>query len=222
MKALLEELQSVVEEARQKGIPIAVIGACGLRTYLPSPDKRVSVDADVLTTSTGVDALEALLESRGYRTFTTGPWRRAERSAPERLVIDIAVDAIVDVRTFRSYAIDWSTVTARSEPGRAPIPVPRLEDLLVQKLISAREKDLLDVILVASDESIAVRVDVIARQIEAQDVEIPVTRGCLEAEAAVASGRMAELWAERYGEEVSAESLEKAVRRVREWIENGQ
>src|SRR5260221_13564159 len=124
--------------------------------------------------------LDRLIRACGYQLFTTGPRWRAERLAQERFVIDIAVDAIVDVLSYKAYQIDWGTVAPRAERGRDGVPVPRIEDLVAQKLISAREKDLLDVLLVAS-EPIAVRGDVLAHAVEMQDAEIQVARGCLEA-----------------------------------------
>lgn len=209
MRALLDELAAILTAARASGIPIAVIGACALRTYLSSPDRRTSVDADVLTTKAGLVALESLLTARRYHVYDLGPWRRAERNA-DRMVIDIAVDHIVDVRTFRPYAIDWTTIVNRSD-----LPVPRVEDLLAQKLVSAREKDLLDVILVASDSSVNVSPEVFARVVESNDVEVAVARGILEAEAAVRSGQMARLWAERLAE--APPSFDGALRRLQAW-----
>ena len=55
MKAILDELHAIVGDARTRGIPVAVIGACALRTYLSDPDRRVSVDADLVTTNAGIE-----------------------------------------------------------------------------------------------------------------------------------------------------------------------
>jgi hypothetical protein len=214
VRALLDELAAIVSLAGQRHITLAVIGACALRTYLPDPDTRKSVDADLVTTTADLPALTALLEERGYQVFSTGPWRRAERTNHERIVFDIAVDAIVDMRSFEPYAIDWKTVTERSA-----LPVLAIEDLIAQKLIAAREKDLLDVLLVAAEPSINVDGARMRSAIEARDVEIAVMRGCLEAQGAVTSGRAAELWLERYGTKPAPKVLEDAALRVRKWLE---
>jgi hypothetical protein len=159
--------------------------------------------------------LTSILQARGYHLFSLGPWWRAERETPARMLIDIAIDDIVDVRTFTKYSIEWSALVQRAETGRTSLPVPPLEDLIAQKLIAAREKDLLDVVMLAM-----MPIEVNAERLRAA-VEIPVMRGCLEASASVASGGMAALWRERYGEEVSATALEVAVKKVRAWVENG-
>jgi hypothetical protein len=212
VKALLDELAVIVAAARLRKLRLAVIGACALRTYLSSPDRRTSVDADVLITTDGLASLEALLVERGYRVYDLGAWHRAERNA-DRLVIDIAVDRIVDVRSFQPYMIAWEAVTER-----ASLPVPRIEDLLAQKLVSAREKDLLDVLLVASDASIPVSANGFGEAVESNDVEVPVARGLLEAQAAVQSGRMAQLWTERFGE-APGRALDIALERLMLWKE---
>jgi len=212
VKALLDELVAIVADARSRKLRVAVIGACALRTYLSSPDRRTSVDADLLITADGLASLERLLVERGYRVYDLGAWHRAERDA-DRMVIDIAVDRIVDVRSFKPYVIAWEAVTER-----AFLPVPRIEDLLAQKLVSAREKDLLDVLLVASDTAIAVNANGFGEGVEANDVEIQVARGMLEAQAAVQSGRMAELWVERFGE-APGPALDTALERLMLWKE---
>jgi hypothetical protein len=216
MDPLLTELAAIVDAAERAGVRLAVIGACALRTYLPRPELRRTVDLDLLVASGGRSALASILESRGFRLYSTGPWLRAERPEGTPRIVDIAFDAIVDLASFQAYPLDPARAVRRCEPGGPELPVPLLEDLVAQKLIAAREKDLLDVLLVAVDASIdGAR---LARNVEDRDVEIAVRRGALELVAAARSGRLAQLWSERTGEPLAADALARALAAIQAWL----
>jgi hypothetical protein len=142
---LLAELAAIVADAERAGVSVAVIGAFALRTYLARPEARTTTDLDVLIRSEGRAGFDAILSRRGFTIYTTGPWLRAERAAGAPRIVDVAVDAIVDLASFERYPLDPRLAVRRHELNGPDLPVPALEDLVAQKLIAAREKDLLDV-----------------------------------------------------------------------------
>ncbi|MBI2389954.1 MAG: hypothetical protein HYV09_10220 [Deltaproteobacteria bacterium] len=96
----------------------------------------------------------------------------------------------------------------RNEPNGPELPVPALEDLVAQKLIAAREKDALDVLLVAASADFDRQR--LALSIEARDVEVAVRRGLFELFGTARSGRLAQLWRERTGEVLAEDMLARA------------
>lgn len=129
----------------------------------------------------------------------------------------MAIDAIVDLASFERYALDPSRATRRAEPGGPELPVAALEDLVAQKLIAAREKDILDVVLVAESGS-AFDPGRLSDAIDARDVEVAVRRGYLELQAAARSGRLQQLWLERTGTPFASHDLAAALSRIASWF----
>jgi len=214
---LLRELRAIVDEAEREGVAVMVIGAYALRTYLADPEGRKTSDLDLLVRGEARGRITDLLGRRGFHVYPTGPWLRAERAGEGPRIVDVAIDAIVDMASFERYPLDPSRATRRAEPGGPEIPVPALEDLVAQKLIAAREKDILDVVLVAAGGS-AVDPRRIADAVDARDVEVAVRRGYLELQAAARSGRLQQLWLERVGTPLAWEDLASALSQIASWF----
>ncbi len=217
MDPLLHELRAIVDEAEREGVPLMVIGAFALRTYLSDPEGRKTSDLDLLVRKDARDRITDLLRGRGFRVYPTGPWLRAERAGEGPRIVDVALGAIVDMASFERYPLDPSRATRRAEPGGPEIPVPALEDLVAQKLIAAREKDILDVVLVGAHGS-TLDARRLSEAIDARDVEIAVRRGYLELQAAARSGRLQQLWLERVGTPLANEDLAAALSRIAAWF----
>ena len=213
---LLSELAAIVAEAEHAGIGVLVIGACALRTYLLRPEARATVDLDLLIAAAGRAGMEDILRRRGFQIYAMGPWLRAERPLGTPRIVDVAIDAIVDLASFEKYPLRPADGQRRREAGGPELPVPALEDLVAQKLIACREKDVLDVLLVALGPGLDPTR--LADGIEARDVEIPVRRGLLELFASARSGRLAQLWAERTGETLAPDELNRGVRSLQAWF----
>ena len=197
---LRDELTAILAEARQRAISLVVLGAFAVRTYLREPDRRLTHDLDLLTQPDALDALGELLTSRGYTVYRSAPWWRAERgSGKERMLVDIASGAVVDMASFESYPLSPAEARQRAEPGGDPIPVPQLEDLLAMKILAHRDKDILDVVALLRDAGDAIDGNAFSTRVEARDLEIPLRRGYLEIVAALESGELARLWELRTG-----------------------
>jgi hypothetical protein len=197
---LLEELHAIAGEAARRSLPYVVIGAFAVRTYLGRPDRRLTRDIDLLVATGGWPGFRRLLAERGYQVYEIGPWWRAERgTGPGATGIDIAIDRVVDMGTFESYPLDPRAAASRAESGGQPIPVPGIEDLLALKLLSHRDKDLLDVLALLLDAGESLSRDRFVDAIEARDLGIPVRRGYLLLRAEIESGALLGLWAQRFG-----------------------
>ncbi|WP_170319825.1 nucleotidyl transferase AbiEii/AbiGii toxin family protein [Polyangium spumosum] len=215
MHPLQSELIAILAEARQRSIPLVVLGAFAVRTYLRAPDQRFTHDVDLLALPDALDALGELLTSRGYHVYRSAPWWRAERgSGKERVLLDIASGAVVDMASFESYPLAPTEARQRAEPGGEPIPVPALEDLLAMKILSHRDKDILDVVALLRDAGDTIEKDRFRAQIEARDLELPLRRGYLEIVASIESGELARLWELRTGAPPPDDLLPDAVSRL--------
>lgn len=208
--ALRSTLQSIVTDAQNVGVPIVTLGAFAVRAYMRHPDQRKTNDLDLFTHSASFPALQKILVAHGFRVFPSGPWWRGEAAGPPRLVVDVAVDAVVDLRSFDRYAVDVRAARERNEGG-APLPVPSLEDLLALKLLAARDKDILDVAALMMDRGSEIDAAAFLRRIEEQDLEIPIRRGCLHVISAQTSGELARLWKQRTGASPDPASLARAI-----------
>lgn len=209
---LLVELQGLVEDAEHEGVRAVVVGAFALRTYLLQPEARITTDLDLLVSAPGRATMERILQRRGFHVYVKGPWLRGERPVGTPRIIDVAIDAIVDLASFEAYSIDPAAAEMRREAGGPLIPVPSLEDLLAQKLIAAREKDALDVLLIAM--TLSPDRKRLAEAIAARDVEIPVHRGLLEVVAGARSGRLGQLWLERTGKTLPTGDVDAALAKL--------
>jgi hypothetical protein len=194
------ELSVILTEAGQRAIPLIVIGAFAVRTYLREPSRRLTHDLDLLAQPDTLAVLGDLLTGRGYHVYRSAPWWRAERgSGKDRILIDIASGAVVDVASFESYPLTPADACQRSELGGVPILLPVLEDLLAMKLLAHRDKDILDVVELLRDAGDSLKRDLFRDHVEARDLEVPVRRGYLETVAVIESGQLAELWELRTG-----------------------
>lgn len=215
MHPLRTELSAILAEAHQRSIPLVVLGAFAVRTYLREPDQRLTLDLDLLAQPDALDALAELLTSRGYRVYRSNPWWRAERgSGRDRILVDIASGAVVDMASFESYPLALAEAQQRAEPGGDLIPVPPLEDLLAMKILAHRDKDILDVVALLRDAGDALDGKAFNARIEARDLEVSLRRGYLEIVAAIESGELARLWELRNGSPPPADLLPGALARL--------
>jgi hypothetical protein len=209
------ELCAIIEAAQRKGIGLVAVGAFAVRAHLVEPDRRRTNDIDLVVESAAQNEFRQLLEDRGYRVYETNPWWRAELDAATgRTLIDFGLDAVVDMASFESYALDTREAQRRAEPGRSAIPVPALEHVVAMKLLAHRDKDLLDLVALLRDAGDRLDAAALRANIEARDLEIAVRRGYLSLQAAAESGQLAQLWTERLGRPLLDETLAKALEQL--------
>ena len=215
MDALHARLASFAVDAEERGIAVVTIGGLAMRAYLQAPDWRATGDLDLVVGKAQYDQLRALLEERGFTVYDAGPWKRAELQTGEhKRIIDVFVDAVVDLASFASYAIDARDAQRRGEPGGPSLLVPRIEHLIALKLLAHRDKDVLDVVLLLCDRAIAVDRAEFERALEIRDVEVPVRRGYLSVLAAIESGEMQRLWEARVPAPFDQGAVDHAVARL--------
>jgi len=201
--------------ARERGIPLVVVGGFAVRAYLSDPDKRTTRDLDLVVSRSTFLEIRALLEERGFRLYDTGSWWRAERGEDERRrVVDIGIDGVVDSASFESYPLAIAETRQVALPGGPVLQVPALEDLLALKLLAHRDKDILDVIALLRDAGDNVDAVRFRQQVERRDLEVPIRRGYLAVVASAESGQLAKLWSDRFGEEFPPLTLADVLRRL--------
>jgi hypothetical protein len=209
---LQHELASILAEAQRRSIPLVVLGAFAVRTYLRDPDQRYTHDLDLLTPADWLAALREMLTSSGYQVYSSGPWWRAERTiGNERIFVDIALGSVVDMMSFESYALEPKEAQLRAEPGGELIPVPPLEDLLAMKMLAHRDKDILDIVALLRDVGENIDAKRFSESIEIRDLEVPLRKGYLEIVAAIKSGELARLWELRTGAAPPADLLPRTL-----------
>ena len=159
-KELLKDLRALDEHRGEVGTPLVLIGGWAVSSY--TRGVRMTRDADFVAAKKSANPLMALLKSLGYDCrkqrdkISANKW--VGRDAI-KLTIHIAIDGVFDETTFARYPISNEELEkakrrhlkpyfARLETTRMPeMPVVRVEDLFLMKLLPLRDRDLLDVCL---------------------------------------------------------------------------
>jgi len=159
-KELLKDLRALDEHRGEVGTPLVLIGGWAVSSYTRSV--RMTRDADFVAAKKSANPLMALLKSLGYDCqkqrdkISANKWVRRDAI---KLTIHIAIDGVFDETTFARYPISNEELEkakrrhlkpyfARLETTRMPeMPVVRVEDLFLMKLLPLRDRDLLDVCL---------------------------------------------------------------------------
>jgi hypothetical protein len=143
---LLKELKAIIEESAKRGIKVFVIGAFCVKAY--DCLLRESHDLDLAVAGDEFASLAQLLKDLGFFVHPKNIWVTAEKQIGEALVaVHIAVDEILDLNSQNSFPIrDEKKVFLKSDKVGFGIPALSLSGLLITKLISFRENDIVDVV----------------------------------------------------------------------------
>jgi hypothetical protein len=130
---------------REGGFDYALIG--GLAVVLRGHDRYTrDVDALVWDLDNRLDELAALLPKHGFRSLTTEQLllSKSTRLLHTNWKGEVFVDFMLGVLPFERETLDHATPMDLGLGGVAKVATP--EDLVIMKLIAAREKDIQDVI----------------------------------------------------------------------------
>jgi hypothetical protein len=143
---LLKELKTIIEESAKRGIKVFVIGAFCVKAY--DCLLRESHDLDLAIVGDEFASLAQLLKDLGFFVHPRNIWVTAEKQIGEALVaVHIAVDEILDLSSQNSFPIrDEKRVLLKSDNVGFGIPALSLSGLLITKLISFRENDIVDIV----------------------------------------------------------------------------
>jgi hypothetical protein len=159
-RELLRDLQILDKRHAEVGTPLVLIGGWAVSSYTRSV--RMTRDADFVASKRMANPLMSLLQSLGYdcqkqhNKISANKW--VGRDAI-KLTIHIAIDGIFDEQTLTRYPMTEEELGkakrrrlkpyfTKLDTAKTPeIPVVRIEDLFLMKLLPFRERDVLDVVL---------------------------------------------------------------------------
>ncbi len=156
-KELLKDLRALDEHQSEIGTPLVLIGGWAVSSYTRSV--RMTHDADFAASKRDVNPLIALLKSLDYdcqrqrNKISANKWVGDEAI---KLTIHIAIDGVFDETTLSRYPLTDEELQQSPRRTLKPffaklrtteMPVARVEDLFLMKLLPLRERDMLDVCL---------------------------------------------------------------------------
>ncbi|MGH7596154.1 MAG: hypothetical protein ACREOI_07355 [bacterium] len=143
---LLKELKAILDESKRRGINVFVIGAFCVKAY--DSLIRESYDLDLAVVGEIFDLLAQLLKELGFSVHPRNIWVTAEKQiGEENIAIHIAVNEILDLNSQNSFSIrDEKTFFLKPGELDFEIPALSLSGLLITKLISFRENDVVDIV----------------------------------------------------------------------------
>jgi hypothetical protein len=150
---LLKELKAILEESKRRGINVFVIGAFCVKAY--DSLIRESHDLDLAVAGDSFEKLDQLLKELGFSVRPKNIWVTAEKQiGDEKIAVHIAVDEILDLNSQNSYPIEHEKVFfLKHEKLDFEVPALSLSGLLITKLISFRENDIIDVVSILIEKS---------------------------------------------------------------------
>jgi hypothetical protein len=157
---------------------------------------RLTHDLDIAAMNEGARVrLLDQLRADGYRVGESGGWSRAARTTPASPLIDIASNPVVSPRTFD--AVRLRAAPKRVTVAGVEIVVAGVDDLLLLKLLAARDQDLLDIALLCGCTGASA--DAVAASATSDDVERAASSGAARGRHALENGEMASLFDELLG-----------------------
>ncbi len=159
----LQDLQTIVTEAKKWKIKLAVIGGYAVQAYTRA--YRFTKDIDLVTTREGLWKFKALLRDLGYAFRDTEFGIAGSKRFNEGFIdLHVSVGKIFDMSTGLTYPVSEKLFSDAKELKIAgyyeaskqlarSVPVIDIETLLLLKLIPVRrEKDALDVLALLLDK----------------------------------------------------------------------
>lgn len=177
---LIPEIYSLLLRARKRKIKILFIGGLAVRFYLKKTE-RITKDIDIAVATKHLDRFRELLETQSYQVGNFDPWFRAVKGQKGRkIIIDFTGENVVELNNFNSLKIDFNLTVLKRVHLNGNffyIPLPQLEDLILMKLLSWREKDISDVLCILAEKFNEIDFVKYHDKIQLQDLERAVFQG---------------------------------------------
>ena len=159
-RELIKDLRTLDEHQEEIGTPLVLTGGWAVASYTRSV--RMTRDADFVASKKSANPVMALLRSLGYDCqkqrdkISANKWVGGDAI---KLTIHIAIDGVFDETTLSRYPManeelehakrrQLKPYFARLHAAAMPeMPVVRVEDLFLMKLLPLRPRDILDVCL---------------------------------------------------------------------------
>lgn len=196
---LIQELQTILEACRRRGIEVYVIGAFGVRAY--GSLLRRTLDLDLAVERADWPVLAEVLEGRGYHLQPVGVWVTARKAQGKQAVeIDIALGNVTDVHSALSYPVAVEPGAEQPIPDLdVTLPVFTLEGLLITKLIALRDNDVVDIVALLTQRADQVATESFWERASAAGLETALVDRLAELEEMLKEGEVAAIWWDRLG-----------------------
>ena len=152
-QVLFEELPKVIEACERCGVDYVLVGALAVRPYL-ARFARLTRDLDIVVRATEREKVLSALTLLGYHIQRAPGWAAATKQIGHvEFFVDLMDDTICEPATNQKYQVQVASVTmaTRIQPVfeefaslACMAPIVPLDDAIILKLLSGRDKDLID------------------------------------------------------------------------------
>ena len=163
-KINLLDLEKINKEAEKHELKLILIGGNSVRAYTESRSWRFTKDLDFITTSKKLGLLYGVLNNLGYSTMETEYGLKGSKKINEKHSIElhISVDKVIDWSTGETYILpedifELSKVVlvkascVENQGLEVLVKSAPLEDIVLMKLMTARQRDHFDSIAIILD-----------------------------------------------------------------------
>lgn len=159
----LLDLTSLEEERSSWDLMLVIIGGYATRAYTTPEHWRFTKDIDFVISKSNLGTLKSFLKQKGYKIRPTGFGLVGSKKIDDSSIeLHISVDKIADISTGKEYLIppDFFKKAKKTEIKASfeensyldtTVLVAAIEDCLVMKLITERERDHFDALSMLFD-----------------------------------------------------------------------
>ncbi len=204
---LFQELHTVLQACRDSNLPVTLIGGLATAAYLRRY-RRFTEDIDLVVPAAKVEQLLLMLRSHGFIVTGTQEWWKASKEIGDHeLIVDVVTETIGESVTQQNYTLSFHppqpliVVTPYfSELGEFACEVPAIgtEDLIVLKLLSGRDKDLIDLTALLVESFSQIDLKSLHEKITAARLQMAMSIAVTEWRNALESGDLCYLWEVTY------------------------
>lgn len=228
-KQSLEDLKTILEEAKTLGVNLVLIGGYATRAYTKPTHYRGTKDIDFVTQKSGYGKLKAILKHLGYAvTETRHGLKASKKTQAGEIKLDIASDKIVDDSSGLEYALPPTSfqraaqlpITALYEQNSGltiPALVTPVEDVLIMKLCTdmlQRPRDRFDAVAILLDSPNQLDVKLFAQNATTSGLENHVKKRIEEILVLIKQNKLPALWREYSGLELPRSQQNEVKKRL--------
>jgi len=217
------ELQIVVQACREAGLSVIVIGGLATGFYLQRY-RRYTEDIDLVVPATDVEELLTMLQSCGFDITGTRQWWKASKEMGDHeLIVDVVTETIAESATEQSHTLSLSplpplaVVTPFSkELGELACEIPAAgpEDLIILKLLSGRDKGLIDLTALLLESFKRIDLTALHEKIATAHLQMTMNLAIAEWRNALRSGELGYLWEATYDRPLTRRQVASLLRKI--------
>ncbi|MBI3920879.1 MAG: hypothetical protein HY318_05615 [Armatimonadetes bacterium] len=206
-QVLFDELPKVIEACEQCGVDYVLVGALAVRPYL-TRFARLTRDLDIVVRAAEREKVLSALTLLGYHVQRAPGWAAATKQIGHvEFIVDIMDDTICEPATNQKYQVQVASVTMATKiqpvfeefASRACMaPILPLEDAVILKLLSGRDKDLIDHTALLLEAFRKIDLKSLHEKITTARLQMAMSMAVAEWRNALESGELGYLWEVTY------------------------